>query len=175
MPQPHFVVEAVDVRRATATGNDRTLSIQKVIFPEIKQKESGFAPGGGVGEVNFRLPQIEPINPKFEIKGIDRDVLRQFGFAGGVSDKWVFAAAIREKGTSKLMPLRAVLQGVVSTWTPDEHSTGDLHGCNFEMTEVVFYEYSLDGEVLFLWDFFNRVYRTNGIDVFAPIRNALGA
>lgn len=175
MPQPQFVVEAVDVRRATATGNDRTLTIQKVVFPEIKQKQTAFAPGGGVGEVNHRLPQIEPLSPKFEVKGIDQDVLRQFGFAGGIADKWTFAAAVREKGTSRLLPLRATIQGVISTWTPDEHSTGDLHGCNYEMIEVVYYEYTLDGETLFLWDYYNRIYKTNGVDVFADIRNALGA
>lgn len=175
MPQPIFVVEAVDVRRATQQGTDRTLTIQKVVFPEIKQKQMAHAPGGGVGEVNHRLPQLDPISPKFEVKGIDQDVLRQFGFAGGVSDKWVFSAAVREKSTSRMIPLRAVIQGVVSAWTPDEHSVGDLHGCNFEMIEVVHYEYHLDGEELFYWDFYTRVYRTNGTDVFEQVRNALGA
>lgn len=175
MPQPQFVVEAVDVRRATSTGNDRTLTIQKVVFPEIKQKQVEHNAGGGIGGVNFRLPQIEPLSPKFEIKGIDQDVLRQFGFAGGVADKWTFAAAIREKGTSRLLPLRATIQGIVSTWTPDEHSNGDFHGCNYEMIEVVYYDYTLDGEQLYLWDYYNRVAKTGGTDIFAPIRNALGA
>ena len=86
MAQPLYVLEAVDVRRADEPDSSRAVTLSKLALPEIKRKTSGYAPGGGVGEVNFSFPQVDAIEPKFELKGFDPDMLRKMAgdLAGNV-------------------------------------------------------------------------------------------
>lgn len=174
MAQPLYVLEAVDVRRADEPDSSRAITLNKLAIPEIKRKTGAYAPGGGVGEVNWTFPQVDPIEPKFELKGFDPDILRKMGFAAGSYDKWVFAGAVRNKQGGGLMPARAIIQGVIATWSPDEFSVGEMFGCNHELQEVTHYEFHLDGEELWYWDFYEREGRSGGVSWFGDIRTALG-
>ncbi|MFN3890179.1 MAG: phage major tail tube protein [Beijerinckiaceae bacterium] len=174
MAQPLYVLEAVDVRRADEPESSRDVTLSKLALPEIKRKTSGYAPGGGVGEVNFSFPQVDPIEPKFELKGLDPDMLRKMGFAAGLYDKWTFAGAVRNKQGGQVLSARAIIQGVVSAWTPDEFSVGEFFGCNYLLHEVTHYEFHLDGEELWYWDFYEREGRSGGVSWFSDIRTALG-
>ncbi|MGD9740881.1 MAG: phage major tail tube protein [Bauldia sp.] len=172
--QPLYVLEAVDVRRADETDQSRRLTITKIALPEVKRKTTNFAPGGGIGELAIAMPQIDPIMPKFELKGYDTDIISRMGFATGQHDKWLFAGALRDKQTGKAIPARAVIQGIVSTWTPDESELGGLAGCNYEINEVTHYEFSIDGTELFYFDWMEGVGRSGGVDWFQDVRTALG-
>lgn len=178
MPQTPYVLEMVDVRRATQSGNQRGWTLNKMVLPPITHKTISHTPGGGIGQLDIRLPQIEPIEPKFEVKGIDEDVIRQMARqasgGGGDTDKWTFAGAFRDKRTGKEIPCRAVIEGVICAWQPDEHEAGNYFGCNYEMKEVSHYEFIFNGVELWYWDFWERVNRSGGFDAVQGLRNALG-
>lgn len=72
-------------------------------------------------------------------------------------------------------PARAIIEGAVSTWEPDESSPGDFQGCTHTFSSVTHYEFTLDGEELFYVDFHERIFRRNGVDLFEDVRKALGA
>ncbi len=67
-----------------------------------------------------------------------------------------------------------MIQGIVSTWTPDESELGGLAGCNYEINEVTHYEFSIDGTELFYFDWMEGVGRSGGVDWFQDVRTALG-
>lgn len=167
---PLYLLTAVDVRRAGATGTSRAITISKLALPAIKFMTTGHNPGGGVGEVNFVQPRIEAPEPKFDGKGIDTDAFK----ALGQRDRWVFAGAYRDKKSGKAIPSRAIIEATISSWEPDESDPSDFQGCSHVFSEVTHYELSLDGEELWYWDCWERVMRSGGVDMFADDRQALG-
>lgn len=169
--QPLYLLTAVDVRRATQAGNSRATTISKLTLPPIKFVTTSHNPGGGVMAVDFAQPRIEAVEPAFEVKGFDTDVFWGFGEV----DRWVFAGAVRDKKTNKGLPARAIVEGAVTEWSPDEASPEEFVGCNHAIKEVTHYEFWLNGVELWYVDFWERVCRRNGVDLFAPERQALGA
>ncbi|WEK04572.1 MAG: phage major tail tube protein [Candidatus Devosia phytovorans] len=170
--QPLYQLTAVDVRRALETGTSRATNITKLAMPGLKFAGAEHNPGGGVLAVNFAQPRLEALEPKFETKGLDLDVFRGLGTSG----KWIFAGAYREKrpGGGKTVGARAVIEGAITSWEPDESDPAELQGCNHLFTEVTHYELVLDGRELFYIDFHENVLRVDGVDLFEADRRALG-
>lgn len=170
--QPLYQLSAVDVRRAQEAGTSRATTIAKLAMPGLSFVGSEHSPGGGVMAVKFTQPRLEALEPKFEAKGIDLDVFRGMG----QTDRWVFAGAYREKkpGGGGVVPARAIIEGAISAWEPDESDPAEMQGCNHTFAEVTHYEFILNGVELFYVDFFENVIRMNGVDLFADDRKALG-
>lgn len=166
-----YMLGAVDVRRASQAGSGRANLVAKVAIPTIKLLTADHNPGGGVGGVKWVLPRIEPPEPKYEAKGIDTDIFDGFG----ERDRWVFAGSWRNTKTGKLEPSRAIIEGAVTDWEPDEASPEDYLGCNHSFNEVTHYEFRLGGKELWYWDFFERELRVNGKDYFKEVRRTLGS
>ena len=121
--------------------------------------------------VDFTLPRIEPVEPAFMVKGIDTEV-----FGGlGTKDRWVFAGAYRDKRTNLDVPGRAIIEGAVAQWEPDETDPAEFQGCNHVLKEVTHIEFTLAGKELFYIDFEERILRFDGKDHFEGVRAALGA
>lgn len=168
---PLYVLTAVDVRRAEEEGSSRATTISKLMIPSVKFLTVDHNPGGGVMQTSFALPRIEAPEPKMEVKGVDLDIFRGLG----KSQRWVFAQALRDTQTGADVPARAVIEGAIVDWEPDEAAPDEFQGCTHMFKEVTHYEFSLNGEELFYIDFFERVLRVAGEDHFAGVRNALGA
>lgn len=171
--QPLYLLTAVDVRRAEVAGTSRATMISKLALPGLTFVTSEHSPGGGVMAVNFVQPRLEAVEPKFESKGLDLDVWRGMG----ARDRWVFAAAYREKrpGGGATVGARAIIEGAISVWEPDESDPAEFQGCNHTFSEVTHYELTLGDKELFYVDTFERVLRVNGVDMFEEERRALGA
>ena len=172
--QPLYILEAVDVRRADQAQSSRALTISKMAIPAIKRVKAEHKPGGGVGNVQFTFPMIEAVEPKFELKGFDPDIIGNFGFAAGTADKWTFAGAVRDKRSGRAIPARAVIQGIISEWEPTEFSPGEVAGVNHVINEVTHYEFWLDSTELWYWDFWERAGRSGGTSWFSDVVTALG-
>lgn len=169
--QELLMLTAVDVRRATQPDTSRAVTIDKLTIPPIKFIKSGHNPGGGVMEVDFTQPRIEKLEPAFSVKGVDREI-----FTGmGLTDKWTFAGAYRDKKTGRSIPGRAIIEGALSEWEPDESDPTEFQGCNHMLCEVTHFEFSIDDTELWYIDSWERIIRRNGVDLFADDRRALGA
>ncbi|MDQ0314859.1 phage major tail tube protein [Amorphus orientalis] len=169
--KPLYLLTAVDVRRAEVAGDTRKTTIVKMVIPAITFMTASHNPGGGHGAVDFLLPRINAVEPSFEAKGFDRSV---FGVLGK-PEKWTFAGALRDKKTGADIPARAVIEGAIAEWTPDDTSPEEFLGCNHAIKEVTHYEFSIDGEELWYWDFWESELRTKGQSYTEGIRGALGA
>lgn len=168
-----YLLTAVDVRRARKAGSTRAIILNKAALPGVELAKASHNPGGGILSVDFSLPRVGTLEPKFDAKGIDTDIFDGFG----QSDVWTFAGSYREKkpGGGGLVPARAIIEGAVSMWEPDESDPAEFQGCSHTFTDVTHYEFHLGGVEMFYIDFFERVFRTNGVDIFAADRQALGA
>lgn len=170
--QSIYQLTAVDVRRAEEAGTSRATTITKLTLPGLVFAGAEHSPGGSVMNVKFSQPRIEALEPKFEAKGLDLDVFRGLG----TQDRWVFASAYREKrpGGGAVVPARAIIEGAISTWEPDESDPTEFQGCTHTFTDVTHYELTLGDKELFYVDFYERVLRVNGVDLYAEERQALG-
>lgn len=168
---PLYMLTAVDLRRATQAGTSRATTVSKLTIPPVKFMTAAHNPGGGVMEVESVLPRIEALEPAFSAKGIDTEI-----FSGmGEVERWTFAGAYRDKKTNRAIPGRGIIEGAVAEWEPDESDPAEFSGCNHIFREVTHFEFSLDGENLWYIDFWERVIRRKGVDLFAQERRALGA
>ncbi|WP_223479258.1 phage major tail tube protein [Oricola indica] len=169
--QSLYLLTAVDVRRATEAGSSRATTIEKLTIPPVKFATVPHNPGGGIGAVDYALPRLEVFEPAFMVKGIDTDIFRGMGTV----DRWTFAGAFRDKKLNRVVPARAIIEGAVTEWEPDESSPTEFLGCNHAIKEVTHFEFTLDGTEYWYFDFEERVIRRAGVDLFADVRNALGA
>lgn len=170
---PLYLLTAVDVRRATESDTSRALTISTLTMPGLTFATGEHNPGGGVGAVNFALPRIEAPEPAFSAKGIDAEI-----FTGmGEPERWVFAGSYhrRAPGGGGVVPARAIIEGAITAWEPDESDPAEFQSSTHSFNEVTHYELVLDGVELFYWDWYERVFRRNGVDLFAKHRTALGA
>ncbi|MCF1502898.1 phage major tail tube protein [Afifella sp. H1R] len=168
--QPLYLLTAVDVRRAEQTDTSRVWTIDKITLPPIRFVEVEHTAGGGVGTVGFLMPRVEKIEPAFGVKGVDIDAFAGFGQV----DRWVFAGSYHDRRTGAKVGGRAVIEGAIRTWEPDESSPTEFQGCNYSFAEVTHYEFVLNGKEHWYWDNWERVCRSDGIDHFAAERRALG-
>jgi phage tail tube protein FII len=165
-----YMLVACDVRRGGEAGSARPNLIAKMALPPIKLMTANHNPGGGVGSVDWTLPRIEPVEPKYEAKGVDDDIFRGFG----VRDKWVFSSAYRDQQSGKIVPARCIIEGAITEWEPDEASPEEYQGCNHMFKEVTHYEFRFNGKEKWYWDFFERELRIDGKDYMKEIKRALG-
>lgn len=166
-----YMLTAVDVRRAERAGSSRPIILAKLTMPALKFITASHTPGGSVMGAEFAMPRIEAPEPAFAVKGFDIDA-----FGGmGTRDRWVFAGSYRNKLTNRAEPGRAIIEGAIVEWEPDESDPEEFKGCNHVIREVTHYELLLNGEEMFYVDLWERVLRTGGTDLFAEDRRALGA
>lgn len=168
-----YIMEAIDVRRADQPETSRQKIIQTMGLPALTRLTAEHLGGGSIAKLNLSFPQIEPLEPKFATAGFDLDTLRHFGLAAGSFDRWVFAGSIRIR-RGGVVPGRAIIEGVVNTWEPDESTPGELMKCNHTLAEVTHYELLIDNEEIIYFDDDENVARSGGVDWFAPTRRALG-
>lgn len=169
-----YLLTAVDVRRLSQTdSSSRAITIATLTMPALTLATAEHNPGGGVGAVNFAMPRIEAPEPAFNAKGIDTDIFTGFGD----TDRWIFAGAYKKKGPggSRDVPARAIIEGAITGWEPDESDPAEFQGSTHSFNEVTHYELVLDGVELFYYDWWERIIRFNGVDKFAGVRTALGA
>ena len=170
-----YIMEAIDVRRATTPDSSRRKIIKTMALPSLTRITGELLAGGSVGKLTLSYPQIEALEPKFSTHGPDLDVLRNFGLVpGNAMDRWVFAGSMRIRQSQAPVPARAIIEGVVNAWEPDENTPGELMGCNHTFAEVTHYELIIDGEELIYFDDDENVARSGGNDWFAATRRALG-
>lgn len=169
-----YLLTNVDVRRATETGTSRAITIASLTMPGLVFATAEHNPGGGVMGANFAMPRVEAPEPAFSAKGIDTEI-----FTGmGETARWTFAGGYIKRGPGgggAVVPARAIIEGAITSWEPDESDPAEFQGCTHTFAEVTHYELTLDGKELFYVDFWERVLRTGGKDLMAPHRRALGA
>ena len=174
-PQPLYMMELIDLRRADQPDSSRALTVSKLAIPAtLSRKVVNFAPGGGLGEIAWTIPQLDPIEPKFELKGYDVDVMSSFGIVNGTLDKWTFAGSIRQKQGGTALPVRAVIEGEIAEMTPDEFNVGVFFGMNFTIKQVTFLNFSVNDREVIYWDFYGREARSNGVAWAQDSYTALG-
>lgn len=170
---PH-IMEAIDVRRATQPDSSRRKIIRTMALPALTRVTAEMMAGGSIAMMKLSYPQIEALEPKFATHGPDLDVLQHFGLAAGSDmDRWVFAGSMRVR-KGGVVPARAIIEGVVNSWEPDENTPGELMACNHTFAEVTHYELIIDGKEQFYFDDDENIARSGGVDWFAPTRRALG-
>ena len=165
--QDLLVFQASDVRSTSEPDISRANIISTVAIPPIKLKTASTS--GGVADVNWTMPQIEAPEPKFGTNGPDGAI-----FTGmGKTDQWTFAGAFT-KTNGVIVPVKAIIEGIIAEWEPDEQTPGELMKCSHVFQQVTHYELLLSGDEQFYFDWAERALRIGGTDLIGGINKALG-
>ena len=164
--QDLLLVEEVDVRRISDPEDSRVCTLSKMQLPAIKFKTWEHTAGGGFGVTEYMLPIIEALQPTMSTKGLDPGTMRALGAVLPVGDGWIFAAAVRDVANNKIVPVRATIVGVITEYTPGEHTPGsDPFDVDHAFKEVTSYELKIEPRVLISY----------GNDIGSRYTSALGA
>ncbi|MEE2953254.1 MAG: hypothetical protein VYD57_18675 [Pseudomonadota bacterium] len=171
MPQrPLLVLEGVDIRRVSATGESRANIITKMTVPPLRKKTVAHDPGGGNLEVNYALRRIEALEPAF---AAPLDISLFDGF--GEVDQWIMAGVYRDADNGNVpLAFRAIVTGVLNAWEPAETDPAEFHSCNYMFAEVTDYEATLDGREFIYVSRSERATRYLGKEYFPGFNRALG-
>ncbi|UXS04476.1 phage major tail tube protein [Agrobacterium tumefaciens] len=169
MAQPFLTLVDIDARKSLESGSTRATIIAKMVIPPLRFKTTTRTAGGGVLDVDYSQDRLQPIEPAVSVHGFDSDLMP------GVKERWTLAAALRNRKTSAMVPVRVEIEGVIVEWSPDEADPGQFNGCNSIFKEVTHFELSIDGKEWWYVDEDERVIRRMGVDITAARRAALGA
>ena len=118
------------------------------------------------------MPRIEEIECGFGVKGIDEDAIAGMAEA----DRWILAGSYYKPRSKVAVTGRAVIEGIIQAWEPDDSSASEFQGCTYSFAEVTHYEFVLDGKELWYWDFWERGDnpRIMGVPIFrrAPVERS---
>lgn len=173
MPQKPYNIAGFDVRRLASPDSTRRHIIGSMTVPSIKHKTTEFTAGGGFGTVNYVLPQIEALEPKFATRGPDLDAFSAVGLVVGATDTWVFAGAYIQRSGAAPVPFRAIIAGTLAEIEPGEASVGDGQDWTHSLQEVTHCELHLGGESLWTWDHESGLI-VRGKDYGSVLTQALG-
>lgn len=165
--KPFLIMTMIDFRRSTSTGDSRANIIQKVVLGGFKFKTVQRSAGGGIMDMEYQIPRLEAIELAVSVNGFDEDLMP------GVSDRWTFAAALRDN-KGKRVAARLEVEGVITEWTPDEQTPDDFKGCNSAIKEIGHIELHFDGKEFFYADEAEREIRRKGVSITSADRAALG-
>ncbi len=168
MAKDFLVLHSVDVRRAEVSGSGRATIISKMVIPSIKFKTTTRSAGGGVMDIDYMQPRLQPIECGLMVHGIDTDLMP------GMRDRWTFAGALRNVKTGASVALRCEIEGAIVEWSPDEADPAQFNGCNHSIKEVIHFELSLDGQEIWYVDELEGEIRSKGVSLTAADRRALG-
>ncbi|SMD09964.1 hypothetical protein SAMN06297251_12715 [Fulvimarina manganoxydans] len=171
MPQrPLLVLEGVDIRRVSQTGQSRANIINKMTVPPLKKKTVSHDGGGANLEVNYALRRIEALEPAF---ASPFDISLFDGF--GEVDQWIMAGVYRDTDNGhRMLPFRAIVTGVLNAWEPSETDPAEMQDCNWMFAEVTDYQATLDGQEFIYVSLRERATRYLGKDIFGDFNAALG-
>lgn len=176
-----YIPEAVNLFVTNSgTDNSKHLVISDVTLPVLKEKTMEHHPGGAIGSIQIGGLGIEPLDLSFKLVGVDPQSMAQFGLgAAGARVPYTVYGATRDKQTGTAIALKCMVLGRMVEMSQGTFKRGDANEQTHKIAEVTMYQLFWNNAELYYYDFFNSIWRVNGVsqvsDVNAILQISSGA
>lgn len=144
-------------------SNSKHLTLEELKLPDLQETMADHAPGGGKVGVEFAVG-VEKLEPTFNLKGFDPDLLSQFGIGGKGRKTFTAYGVIRDKRSGQAKEVKAIMEGRLSKVSLGAFQRGEASGGEYGINEVLHYALFFDGKEKLYWDFFTNELRLDGVD-----------
>ncbi|WP_342361411.1 phage major tail tube protein [Terrarubrum flagellatum] len=151
-------------------------SLKSVKLPDLKLMSKEHKPAGAAGSVNFRMNSIDALKFTFKCAGFTPDLSAKFGIGVGLNEPYFMLGNVRNLRTGEQFPGRAVVRGVITAISPSEFTAGDGIEHDYEIDEVTHYEFLLNNQEIYYFDFWEGPagVRINGVSVMQQAARNIG-
>lgn len=154
-------------------NNSKHLSLATLVLPTLEEMTSTHTPGGSVAGIEIGMGTINPLAASFKLNGHDPDMLSMFGLGKKQREVYTAYGVIRDKRTSRAIETKAIFHARLNRIEPDEFNRGELMGHDHGLVEIMHYESYFDGREKHYFDFFNQIWRVDGVSQNADERRIL--
>jgi len=155
-------------------SEDNSIILETVKIPDMEEIVASFHSAASYGALEIGGLGLKELMIPFKVGGVDPLNMITFGLFGVANISWTIYGAVRDKVDNTLSQLKAIAVGRVKKISPDTYKRGDLFGMTYDISEISHYELYFDGQELYFYDFYNHIWRVNGVDQVGPVNNALG-
>ena len=169
-----YVMEAVNLFCGDHNpNNSKHLTLQTLQLPTLEEMTAEHTPGGSIAGLEIGMGTLSPLAAGFKLAGYDPDLLSMFGIGKKQREVYTAYGVLRDKRTSRAIEAKSIFHARLNRIEPDEFSRGELMGHDHGLIEIMHYESYFDGKEKHYFDFFNQVWRVDGVSQNADERRIL--
>lgn len=144
-------------------SNSKHLTLSELKLPDLQGIYADHHAGGAIAAIEVELG-VQKLESTFKLNGIDPALMTQFGL--GSKSKNVFTAygVVVDKRTGRNIESKAIIEARLGRVAPDAFTRGELMGHEYALNEITHYELWFDGSEKIAWDFFENLWRVDGVD-----------
>lgn len=144
-------------------SNSKHLTLSELKLPDLQGIYADHHAGGAIAAIEVELG-VQKLESTFKLNGIDPSLMTQFGL--GSKSKNVFTAygVVVDKRTGRNIESKAIIEARLGRVAPDAFTRGELMGHEYALNEITHYELWFDGSEKIAWDFFENLWRVDGVD-----------
>lgn len=148
------------------------LTLSELKLPDLQEIFADHHGGGSNAAVEFAVG-VEKLEPTFNLAGFDPDLLTEFGLSTRYRNKFTAYGVITDQRSGREIEAKAIIEARLGRVAPDAFTKGEMHGHEYAMNSVVHYELWFDGSEKIAWDFFENLWRVDGVDQNANVNRIL--
>lgn len=152
-------------------GRGQAGQVSEYNAPKLVLKTEEYRAGGMHGPLKLTMGH-EALDTDFTLFGYDADILALMGVAEG-SEVQFTARQAMESWDGSVSALVHNMRGKITEIDPGTSKPGEMPSLKITMS-LSYYKETVGARVVHEVDVENMVFVQNGIDVLAPVRNALG-
>ncbi|USQ97238.1 phage major tail tube protein [Caulobacter sp. RL271] len=158
--------------------HDPTASLHLVLeslkLPGLEETTQEWTPGGAVAGVEVGMSVLKKLDAGFKLKGVQPEILTQFGLGSKRRQNFTAYGSIRDKLTGASLQSKAILEARMTKVEADEFKRGELQGYDYALTEVFHYELTIGGREIYYFDFMTSAWRVGGVSQNSDVMANLG-
>lgn len=148
------------------------LTLDQLKLPVLQEKQVNHHPGGSLFEIQMSMGH-QALEATFNLKGLDPQLLGQFGLGSRIRQRYTAHGVVRDKKTNRAIETKAIMEGRLSKNEMDAFRRGEFIGHDYMIGEIMHYELFFDGAEKIYWDFFTQEWRVDGRSENADERRIL--
>lgn len=170
-----YIVEAANLFMGDHDPEaDNALTLETIQLPALEQTMIEYNPGGGIGAANFATTMLGALAMPFKLRGMDPDRIGLFGLGSNRRRIFTGYGAVRNKRDNTGIKAKFIVEGVIGSISATEFARGSGIDFDYKIAEVVNYQLWMDEREVYYYDWFNKVFRVDGVDEYAETRSLLG-
>ncbi len=154
-------------------NNSKHLSLVNITLPSMKEASEEHKAGGAIGSLNIGFNFLEALEVKFKLVGSDPQAKVQFGIGAQATKPYTIYGGIRDKNGGRLIERKVIVHGRMLEMIEDEFERAKLLNQDHTISEIIHMEWYEDGAEIYYYDWFNTVFRVNGVDQRQDLRAIL--
>ena len=148
----------------TGPDNGKPINIMNLKLPMFEEKTAEHHPGGAIGAFEIGGMGFNALSLSFKLTGVDPQAMGMFGRGASATQPYTIYALLRDKNGNQAIEEKAKVFGRMVKIENTEFKRGDLTDQDHEIKEVTHYEYYVNKQEIFYYDFLSSQFRVNRVD-----------